>query len=167
MNEQRVQNESGEAAAERAFDFWLGSWRLSWPAEQTGGEAGRVSGGRNRIESLWDGRVIQENFTTEGGSFQGKSWTLYHAPSGEWRQTWVDNSGGYLLFSGGPGNGVMELRSAPVEKDGKTTVNRMVFRDISADALRWHWQRSDDGGDSWRDLWTIDYRRDRAESDPG
>lgn len=143
---------------ERSFDFWLGSWQLSWPAEQTGGAAGETARGSNRIEFLWGDRVVQENFAAEGG-FEGKSWSVYHPASGEWRQTWVDNAGGYLLFRGGFANGVMELRTDPVDHEGGRLVQRMVFRDIAADALCWDWQRSDDGGGSWRDLWNIRYRR--------
>lgn len=49
---------STDEPPERDLDFWLGSWRLSWPAEQTGGEAGAEGRGSNTIESLWDGRVL-------------------------------------------------------------------------------------------------------------
>jgi hypothetical protein len=153
-------DKGGGDAPERAFDFWLGSWRLSWPAEQTGGQAGAQGLGSNRITSLWDGRVVQENFSTDDGAFQGKSWSLYHAPSGEWRQTWVDNGGGYLLFRGGPTDAGFELRTDTVERNGKELVNRMVFREITEASLGWYWQRSEDGGGSWHDVWTIRYRRE-------
>lgn len=152
-------NRNAPDAPERGFDFWPGSWQLSWPAEQTGGEAGTRAGGSNRIERLWDGQVLQENFSTAGGGFQGKSWSVHHAPSGEWRQTWVDNGGGYLLFSGGFTDGVMDLRSAAVEREGKVLPNRMVFRDIASDELHWDWQRSEDGGASWQGIWNSHCRR--------
>ncbi len=35
----------------------------------------------------------------------------------------------------------------------------MVFSDIEADAFRWRWERSEDGGTTWSELWVIDYRR--------
>jgi hypothetical protein len=35
----------------------------------------------------------------------------------------------------------------------------MVWLDVTADAFRWQWQRSADGGSSWDVVWEIDYRR--------
>ncbi len=37
----------------RQFDFWLGDWSLSWPAQQTGGVEGERGTGRNRITKLF------------------------------------------------------------------------------------------------------------------
>jgi hypothetical protein len=45
-----------------------------------------------------NGCVIEENFN--GGSFKGKSVSIYSPIKKMWLQTWVDNSGGYLEFSG-------------------------------------------------------------------
>jgi hypothetical protein len=36
---------------------------------------------------------------------------------------------------------------------------RMVWYDIEADRFLWNWERSDDGGQTWRVLWKIDYTR--------
>lgn len=154
-----MSNSMDKGAPERDLDFWLGSWRLSWPAEQTGGVAGEEGRGSNTIESLWDGRVLQENFASDGAGFHGKSWSVYHAPSDEWRQTWVDSNGGYLLFRGGAVDGGFELRTDAAERDGKTVVHRMLFHDITAEGLRWDWQRSEDGGANWQDVWNIRYER--------
>ena len=92
---------------------------------------------------------------------RGQSVSLYSAGAGVWRQTWVDTDGAYLLFTGGFEDGRMELRTEPRERDGTTLVNRMGFHDIAEDSLEWAWQRSEDGGESWTDLWTISYRRAR------
>lgn len=53
----------------------------------------------------------------------------------------------------------MALASEPRELQGKQVVMRMVFSDIGERALRWRWQRSEDEGESWNDLWTIRYQR--------
>lgn len=141
------------------FDFWLGEWELSWPAEQAGGEAGKTGEGTNSIEKIMDACTVQENFSFADGSYQGTSWSVYNPRSGTWRQTWVDNSGAYLLFEGSFDNDQMELRTSPREQDGKTLVNRMVFHDISESGFLWDWQRSEDGGETWTDLWNITYVR--------
>lgn len=141
------------------FDFWLGEWDLSWPAEQTGGDPGELATGTNVITHRFGNCVVEENFATSDGSFLGHSVSVYDEKTASWRQTWVDSSGGYLLFEGGVREGVMELRTPTVEEDGHTVVQRMVFTDIEEDSLAWHWQRSRDGGEQWEELWTIRYVR--------
>ncbi|MGI9608678.1 MAG: DUF1579 family protein [Acidimicrobiia bacterium] len=141
------------------FDFWLGEWELSWPAEQTGGESGDRSGGSNVIDRLFGTCVVRESFATADDSYRGRSLSVYDLESGTWRQTWVDSSGGYLLFAGAWDGQTMELRTDEVIREDVPTISRMVFRDIEADSLAWDWQSSIDGGQSWSDVWTISYRR--------
>ena len=44
-------------------------------------------------------------------------------------------------------------------RDGKTTHQRMVFRDVKPDSLTWVWQASTDGGTTWSTQWEIAYKR--------
>jgi hypothetical protein len=55
--------------------------------------------------------------------------------------------------------GKMELRTAVTETAGRKIVSRMVFKNITTNALDWDWQRSLDGGKSWQDVWNIHYQR--------
>ena len=137
----------------KQFDFWLGEWDLTW------GENGR---GRNVISKILDGQVIQEQFTSlpddETPPFVGLSLSVFNARTDRWQQTWVDNQGGYLDFTGGMAGDKMILsRQAIIE--GQPVQQRMVWHNIGADALDWSWERSDDGGQSWKVLWAIHYRR--------
>lgn len=141
------------------MDFWLGEWSLSWPAEQTGGEAGATMEGTNRISQLFGRCAIEENFATADGEFRGHSVSVYDERASTWRQTWVDSSGSYLWFTGGMEDAEMILSTEPVVTNGTTSVSRMVFTDIRSDSLLWRWQKSVDGGASWSDVWTISYRR--------
>ncbi|RMI19693.1 MAG: DUF1579 domain-containing protein [Calditrichaeota bacterium] len=143
----------------RQFDFWLGEWELSWPAEQFGGPAGTRGHGTNVVTRILDGCIIQESFAFPEGNFYGHSFSAYDAAARVWRQTWVDNRGGYLTFTGTFKDGVMELRTEPYRRNGTTYISRMVFRNITPDALDWDWQRSADGGQTWEDIWNIHYRR--------
>lgn len=143
------------------FDFWLGEWSLSWPAEQSGGKPGGRGEGSNRIERLFGNCVISENFETSDAGFRGHSVSVFDERMGLWRQTWVDSSGAFLYFTGGLQGDTMELRTDPVERESETVLNRMVFKDIEPNSLRWEWQGSRDGGETWDDLWTIDYVRER------
>lgn len=132
---------------ENLFDFWLGEWDAVW---------GEQEKGTNRVERILEGKVIQENFTAP--DFIGISVSAYDAERRLWCQTWVDSNGTYLDFTGRLEDGRMILvRDAIVR--GKACKQRMVWYDIEADRFLWNWERSDDGGQTWRVLWKIHYTR--------
>jgi len=146
-----AQPASCEASAARQFDFWVGTWTLRW------GEDGY---GTNVIERILGGCVIEENFVGRmpDGLFRGKSVSVYDARQQQWKQTWVDDRGGYLDFTGGFEEGRMVLQRETV-RDGKPLLQRMVWYNISADELDWNWEKSEDGGETWTTLWKIHYTR--------
>jgi hypothetical protein len=142
---------SVEFSPERQFDFWLGHWDVSW------GE-GEDEHGSNRVELLFDGKVVQENFDAPSLNFQGKSLSVYDARDEQWRQTWADNQGNYWTFSGRFQDGRMIL-STEDRVDGQPVWLRMVFYNILAGSIDWDWERSLDGGENWELRWHIHYRR--------
>ena len=42
---------------------------------------------------------------------------------------------------------------------GEKCKQRMVWYDIEEQQFQWNWERSDDGGQTWRTLWHIDYTK--------
>lgn len=76
----------------RQFDFWVGEWAVS--------VEGKGQVGHNRIEKIVDGCALRETYTT-AGKYHGTSYNSYSPVTGQWHQTWVDNSGLTLLLSGG------------------------------------------------------------------
>ena len=145
------------ACANREFDFWLGEWEVRVKAHPTPQSAEWVeAGGENRITSTYGGCVIEERFRSEGpgGFWSGHSVSMFQ--KGKWRQTWVDDSGSYLVFTGGWDGKEMELRGEPQASGAQM---RMVFTDLARDALHWRWERTTDGGKSWTPVMLIDYRR--------
>jgi hypothetical protein len=145
----------GEAAQdasprEREFDFWIGEWDLTWGVDKRG---------TNRIESILDGHVIQENFDgAPAAAFRGISLSVYNHDIGKWQQTWVDNTGGYLDFTGEFRHAKMELSRTALES-GKPVLQRMVWFNILQDELDWNWERSEDSGQTWQVLWSIHYTK--------
>jgi hypothetical protein len=140
------------------LDFWLGDWEARW------GEVGR---GTNRLTRILADRVIEEDFrgTGKGGSLHGRSWSVFDPERAIWRQTWVDDSGGYLEFTGERVDGCFAFaRTAP--ELGEAARQRMVFRDVTADRFRWTWEASLDGGATWEVRWEIDYRRATVDAPP-
>lgn len=139
------------------FDFWLGDWDVSWSAPD-----GSKGSGRNRIAKVLDGSVIEENFeeTPDGKTppLKGRSLSVRHK-SGVWKQAWTDNQGGYFSLTAQVDGDKRIFVTDPVRADGKETAQRMVFHAIRKDTLTWDWERTEDGGKTWKLLWRIDYRR--------
>ncbi|MCF8243288.1 MAG: DUF1579 domain-containing protein [Melioribacteraceae bacterium] len=137
------------------FDFWIGSWDLTWTDSE-----GNLQHGSNTIEYLFDGCVIQENFNGMPSiSLVGKSWSVFNSKTKKWRQTWVDNNGGYLDFTGGMIDDKMILSRTINGDSGKEMQQRMVWYNISENELMWNWEKSFDKGKTWKTMWKINYKR--------
>jgi hypothetical protein len=142
------------------FDFWIGTWNVRWTnADKTSGQ------GSNRVRKTHDGCVVLEEFDGSPGSpLKGTSMSVFDRQTKLWRQTWVDNTGAYLAFEGGTSGEGADRRMALTRRatvGGKPMLQRMVFRDITQDALTWDWQRSDDEGKTWATTWQIRYERQK------
>jgi len=135
---------------ETQFDFWLGEWDCTWSEDGQGS---------NRVKRILDGKIIQENF--ESNDLHGISVSVWDAERKLWCQTWVDNSGSYLDFTGGFHQGQMILSRNAIVR-GEACKQRMVWYNIEADEFDWNWERSDDGGQTWRVLWQIKYKRKKS-----
>jgi len=141
---------------QKQLEFWVGEWDLTWP----GAKAGETGHGTNSIKRIMDGCVVQENFSGgESIHTRGTSISTYDARSGHWKQTWVDNEGGYLDFTGDFKDGQMILQRQAVRPDGAHILQRMVWKNISANELDWSWEASTDGGKTWQVNWPIHYKR--------
>jgi hypothetical protein len=131
----------------RQFDFWLGSWDLTWAPD------GR---GVNEVRSILEDRVVLESFDGRPSiPLAGMSVSVYDEDLGRWRQTWADSAGSYLDFVGGLDGDQMILDR--ILSSGRR--QRMVWSNIEAESLHWSWEWSDDEGRTWTVAWAIEYRR--------
>lgn len=136
-------------ADDHEFDFWLGTWDVTW------GDNGR---GTNQIKRILNGHVIEEHFRGSDPALEGISHSVLSEEDSRWHQTWVDDSGGYLDFVGEFADGRMILSRDGIAQ-GKPVRQRMVWYDIAENTLEWNWERSDDEGKTWKVLWNIHYKR--------
>jgi len=144
------------AAEQKQLNFWVGEWELTWP----GDKAGQIDHGTNSIKRILDGCVVQESFSGQDAMhLRGTSVSIFDANAGKWKQTWVDNEGGYLDFVGSFKDGQMILQREAIRKDGTRILQRMVWKNITANELDWSWEASHDGGKTWQVQWPIHYRR--------
>jgi hypothetical protein len=141
----------------RQMDFWVGTWDAHYAADTS-----QPPGGTNVITREYGSCVIQEQF--DGGpqaqGLIGHSVSTYHAPTQQWRQTWVDNQGGYFALSGGRVGDIFILTS--YQMNTNTPAQRMVFADITDKSFTWRWQATADAGATWTDSWVIHYVRRRS-----
>ena len=85
----------------RAFDFWVGDWKVSDRA------SGKYAGD-NSISEIEGQCALMEDWQGQGGS-TGKSVNYYNPVTGKWRQIWV-SAGAYSLdIEGGMKDGSMVL----------------------------------------------------------
>lgn len=133
----------------RQFDFWVGDWEVTTPD-------GKVAG-HNTIERILGGRVLQENWSGSGG-YVGKSFNLYDASLGKWRQFWVDKSGLALVLTGGWNGTRMALAGERVSGE-KTILDRITWTPNDDGTLRQLWEVSEDGGNTWQTIFDGLYRR--------
>ena len=143
-----------DSAESKQLDFWVGDWELSYA-----GTDGKPVTSRNRVTKILDGCVVLEEFAGGAGTpLKGHSVSTFDRATRRWKQTWVDNTGSYLDFVGGTDAGdTVFAREA--ERQGKKIRQRMVFREVQRESLKWLWQRSDDEGKTWSTQWEIAYRR--------
>ena len=144
------------APQQKQFDFWVGEWDLTWPGQN----AGETGHGTNTIKRILDDCIVQENFTSlDASHMRGTSVSVFEPKSGHWKQTWVDNQGGYLDFAGDFKDGQMILQREFARPDGVRVIQRMVWKNISPSEFDWSWEASTDGGKTWQVNWPIHYKR--------
>jgi len=139
----------------RQMDFWVGTWDLSW----TNADGTQATGTNIISRSPYGACIITENFDGNPGlAFKGMSLSTYSKPHKQWRQTWVDDQGGYIALYGGlQADGTFKLEMDRLEDTGP--YNRMIFEKITGNSLIWRWQGKAQADKPWTDQWVINYRR--------
>jgi len=136
------------------FDFWIGKWKVNWQNSDS-----TIAEGTNNVKSILGSCVTEENFSGKPGvDFMGKSFLVYNPAKKLWQQTWVDDQGGYMVFTGGMEDDKMIL-SRKISRDDKELIQRMVFYNISKVEFDWNWESSKDNGVTWKLNWQIHYSR--------
>ena len=134
----------------RQFDFWVGEWEVTDPAGTVVGE--------NRITSILGGCVLMEEWTGAGPS-RGKSWNIYNAATGQWHQSWVDNSGLLLQLDGGLEDGSMVLTGSVTGPQGNASLQQIAWTPAEDGSVRQVWTVSRDGGQTWTTAFDGTYRK--------
>lgn len=141
----------------RQFDFWIGNWEAFAPNGTKAGDS--------KISVILDSCIILEEWTSaalqQGLRFAGKSFNTFNAATGEWQQTWVDNTGTTIFYSKGiSGTNNIVFKTAPfvISKD-TMGIRRLSFYKLSDDKVRQHGEISKDNEKTWMTEYELEYRR--------
>lgn len=158
-----IANNKGKGSGKKGdFDFLTGEWtienrRLKTPNtndwDEFGGEA-TIFGFLDGIGSLEELRIPARNFA-------GMGLRLLDIDNGVWNDYWVNAKNPVLSVPGLQGqfeNGVGSF-TAEEESDGKKSIVRGVWDQITPNSCRWFQSSSTDGGKTWLDNWIMQWRR--------
>lgn len=118
------------------------------------------------------GHLIFEHFFGPLGGDPFEAWSLrtYDANTGIWQQRWVDTSpGSFAQWQGSydaETNTFTGYAARFLDDEGNIagdTAVREIFDNITDDGFSWRFERTDDGGDTWRVTWTLEYTRAETE----
>jgi hypothetical protein len=141
-------------AQDHQLDFWVGNWVVT---DTTPGA--KNPPGTNTISRIYGGKVIHENFKM--GTFEGQSWSAFDPKNKIWRQTWVDNSGGYIAMKILRVGKDLAIQTIPNPK-APLNASRMVFYDVTKESFNWRWEGTTDGGKTWKLNWRLHYQRKKT-----
>ena len=110
-----------DAPEYRQFDFWLGNWEVTQPNGQLAGH--------NVISLSLNGCVLREHYTTPTG-FEGYSYNIFDKQTGQWHQSWVDNTGLLLKLDGELKGNAMVLSGNGKAPDGAPILHRITWTPI-------------------------------------
>ena len=136
------------------LDFWVGDWVMDsrQPQDKPSKGEWQKNAATNHVTRVYGSKVIQESFKTTG--FTGGSWSSFDPTTKTWHQTWVDDSGAYLLFTGGMKGDEFVLD----QTNSKKGQARMRFANITKSGFDWYWESSTDGS-QWTLNWHLKYHR--------
>lgn len=136
------------SAEHRAFDFWVGDWKVT--------SGGKVAG-ENRIERRHGGCVLHESYVTPKG-YAGESINIYDARRKVWHQTWADTTGLLLILEGGMRDGSMVMEGTSTTPQGKSQRQRMSWTPNPDGSVRQLWEVQDEKGE-WKTSFDGRYER--------
>jgi tetratricopeptide (TPR) repeat protein len=134
----------------RAFDFWLGDFRVVLPSNGT-------YLGDNTVSQHLGGCLVMEHWRGASGQ-DGMSMNFYDPAAGTWTQVYLDNGGAPAnwprLEGGLDANGAMVLLTPEGE-----TQSRWTWTKIDDRTVRQMAETTNDGGKTWQVVWDSHYVR--------
>lgn len=144
------------------FDFLSGEWRIKNRKRKADSPGGWDEfDGEATCTSLLAGRVHVEELRIPARDFSGMGLRVLEAATGIWHDVWVNAKSGVVVGPGMPGGFKDGVGSFIVTEtvDGKASIYRSVWDEITPNSCRWHQATSNDGGKTWEMDWEMHWTR--------
>ena len=144
---------SAPAGPYRALDFLLGDWDVH--VARRDGRVSDVVGRRTVVTDLGDCLTVGADFDASG-TYRGISYAAYDARSARWIRESVDDEGRRVVLVGeapAPGAPVVMLEQREptiTAAAAMEPITRVVWRALPDGGAAERWERSADGGATWR-----------------
>jgi len=138
------------------LDFLVGEW-VVYTSD------GRCVGS-NRFEKQSDGPVVAGYWTNTEGS-GGMSLNTFDAATGQWKRSWVDTDGTFILSTGGFQHQSWCMEGGGCQGDGTDLRTRMRMTPQPYGVVIQEIERSRDGGETWQLEHRLQYVRRSGTND--
>jgi hypothetical protein len=147
----------------RQFDFWVGAWDVNLRVRQDDGSWLDRHGAAARIYPILSGKAILELWSEDRQTgIKGFSLRYFDARRDEW-VLWLNwpgsNRSGSSSLTGAFRHGRGEFFASRTDADGRETLSRYTFSDVTDHSLRWDDAYSTDGGLTWTHSWIMEFSR--------
>jgi hypothetical protein len=133
----------------RGLDFTIGDWAVAAPDGS--------SEGPSTIRADVNGCTVVEDWG--GPSDGGRNFDAYSADDGHWHRLFVDSGGRVHVFTGANEAGAIRYAGTSQNPGGGTSLNRLTLRPLGRDEFDELWQKSIDGGKTWKTVFEGLYKR--------
>jgi hypothetical protein len=158
---------SGERDGQHDFDFNFGTWQthIKRLGDPSAGSAIWVElNGTVTVRKVWNGRGQLEEIEGDGpaGHWEGLTLFLYNPQSHQWSQSYANQKEGVLNAPsiGEFKNGRGELFDQETYQ-GRATLVRIVWSDITPNAHHFEQSFSEDGGKTWEPNFVASLTREK------
>lgn len=158
--QQQSATAAGPCAApdHRIFDFMVGSWRTSAPANAGGG----ATEGTSTIETVLDGCIIHEhrNLSRDGKRlFDGDGYWGYDSVKKQWLLFYMDDQSHMQVYEGRQDGTKLGFYRERPDPDGKPILIRIVYTPTGNNAYTQAVESSADNGATWQPSGVTTYQR--------
>lgn len=137
-------------AASRQFDFWLGEWNVTYP--------GAPSASSSTVSLELGKCLVMENWSG-GKGHEGMNVFAHGADDKHWHGLFADNEGRVRVFEEKVADGSAEFLGPSRDAEGKTELNRIRVKRLSANRVEQIWEKSADTGASCKIVFRGEYSR--------
>lgn len=132
------------------MDYWLGDWSI--------GGAGASSSASSKVFLELDKCMIVESW--DGGrGHTGQNMFAYSSDDKKWHGMFADNEGRVHVFEGTIAAGSAEFMGPSRGPNGEADLNRVRIIRVSPDKVEQIWEKSSDGGGTWKLAFRGEYDR--------